>query len=238
MYKYKFRRMIAIHHLRNYHINEIIHDLKSPIAAISGYLDLLKLKAEPPVNSGELARYCSNISEGVEDIHHSLEYIQMLQNHIHPQYERIEHIAEFDIGQQLNTAAKNVRKHSGKNQSYQLNIPYHNLEVRSDSELTKLLIYTCLFNATKLATENSDLEIGIHNTSENIEIKISCARTGFPVAELLKTFEVEPWDNLLPAGSPGFYFGKFCANLLNVHFTVSPTGESGISLSLLFGKND
>lgn len=49
-------------------VKKNMHKALSPISAISGYLELMKMLLEKKDNSESLERYCSKIEEGVSEI--------------------------------------------------------------------------------------------------------------------------------------------------------------------------
>lgn len=52
-----------------------MHDAMSPISAISGYLDLMRLKLEQEENVGRLKEYRNKIEKGLEEINEIVENV-------------------------------------------------------------------------------------------------------------------------------------------------------------------
>lgn len=75
-----FQKLKAAHHFHKKKVRKNIHRAMSPISAISGYLELMKMSLKKEGNKGEIERYRAKIDQGVSELGEIIEELHKVFN--------------------------------------------------------------------------------------------------------------------------------------------------------------
>src|SRR6056297_3782068 len=73
--KRKYKHLKAVHQLQNRTIRHFMHNVMSPLSAVSGYLELLINNLHGSEQQEKLTRYSGNIGDGLNEIGFLLEQL-------------------------------------------------------------------------------------------------------------------------------------------------------------------
>jgi len=73
--KRKYKQLKAIHQLQNRTVRHFMHNVMSPLSAVSGYLELLMNNLDGVEKQEKLTRYSQNIGDGLNEIGFLLEQL-------------------------------------------------------------------------------------------------------------------------------------------------------------------
>ncbi|MCX6163917.1 MAG: HAMP domain-containing sensor histidine kinase [Ignavibacteriae bacterium] len=172
--------------IKQKYIMGVVHEIKSPIAAVQSYLDII------------LEKYAGPVSENVEDKlnkarHRSDEAIQIINDIIHISRLKLEgeiEKSEVDIFEVLNTV---IMKREIQAKSKNINLTLidkrnKKKNILGDSNLLDLAFSNLIGNSIKYTNEGGKIEIVLFDRDEYLEIEIYDNGIGIPNEDKKKIF--------------------------------------------------
>ena len=161
--------------LRDDLVHMIIHDLRSPLAAVSGYLEMLETSGHTE-NSAEQARYIARAqasAERLQEMITSLLDIKRLEAGEMPIY-----LQEEELGQVVQSALQACDGAAqGKSLEFQAG---HAVKVRCDAELTSRVVANLISNALKYTPSNGRVQVRVAGAGETATVSVSDTGRGIP----------------------------------------------------------
>jgi two-component system sensor histidine kinase KdpD len=191
--------------LYNTLLNSLSHELRTPISAILGSVDVLKEE----LNSLSLQNQVQLLTE-----------IEIAANRLNRQVENILNMSRLESGMLKPKADWTDMNELINNAVHKLSPAHHQCNFQTnenlplfklDSGLTGEIVYNLLHNAVQYTPVNSRIEITVNHRDENCEITVADNGTGFSSQEIPLVFDK-------------FY-----------RIPNSPTGGSGLGLSIVKG---
>lgn len=155
------RELERMRSLQNNLGNMIIHDLRSPLAGVMGYLELLQISAGPNLDDAQIEDLCkaSDACNNAVELVNSLLDISRLESSRMPLRP-----VNMDLSQVAGRAAQLLETQCGQ-RTVEINSPGTPVRVRADVHITQRVI-TNLFQNAISATAN-DGRISLHVSEEN-----------------------------------------------------------------------
>jgi len=170
--KRKYKHLKAVHELQNRTVRHFMHNVMSPLSAVSGYLELLTNSLASVPDSEKLDRYSSNISSGLNEIGFMLEQLHDIykEDHHHPDQRNcpvvelnwlVNEVKDIVTGAIDLRAGKVVTKSSLK-------------PVYIEAELfqMKLMIYNLIMSVDSFSTPESIIEIEVERDESEFALII------------------------------------------------------------------
>lgn len=157
--KQQYKNLESVHNLQNRTVRHFLHNMMSPLSAVSGYLELLVNNLNISEDQVKIEKYGRKMSDGLNEIGFLLEQL----HEIH----RTEDIDdETDPVVELNWLVRTVSDiinnsselKAGEIQHLESDKPVY---IHADISQLKLMIYNLITSMDKLSTKNSVLEIEI-----------------------------------------------------------------------------
>ena len=169
--------------LYNTLLNSLSHELRTPIAAILGSVDMLKENLHPV---------------SVENQSELLNEIEIAGNRLNRQVENILNMSRLesgmlkpkmdwtDMNELVNSA---IQKLVPDNHAFIFKNNDHLPLFKLDSGLTGQIVYNLLHNAIQYTPANTCIDIDVKHEAENCVITVSDKGHGFPVEEIALVFD-------------------------------------------------
>lgn len=179
--KKKYRYLKATHQLQNRTVRHFMHNVMSPLSAVSGYLELLSNNLPDPEQQPKLTRYSKNISDGLNEIGFLLEQLHEIYK---------DDSQGADGGEspviELNWLVNEVKAivaNSTELRSSQVTVTESDSPVFVKAELfqIKLMIYNLVTTADSFSGADSTLEIEVD--SDESEFALLIRSTGNVIPE-------------------------------------------------------
>jgi PAS domain S-box-containing protein len=188
--------------LKNEFINTVSHDLRSPLTAVLGYVDLLERVG--PINYQQ--------REFIHRVQASVESITSLVNDL-LELGRIE--AGFDTQNEVVPLEGIVRysldvvdgQVSEKNLNLNLNLPVDIPPIRGNPIRLRQMVDNLVGNAIKYTPEGGDISIEMETQSDQVILRISDTGPGIPPADQPHIFEKFYRASNVPKGVGGSGLG-------------------------------
>lgn len=165
--KRKYKHLKAVHDLQNRTVRHFMHNLMSPLSAVSGYLELLSNSLSSVPASEKLERYSSNISSGLNEIGFMLEQLHDIYKEDH-QFSDEDESPVVELNWLVNEVKEIVSGASGLCASEVIIIPSAKpVYVEAELFQMKLMIYNLVISADSFSSPESVLEVEVeHDESE------------------------------------------------------------------------
>lgn len=195
-------RLKTLDRLKNDFIHTISHDLRSPLTAIMGYVELLDRVG--PLNDQQ--------KQFIHHIQNSIQNITTLVNDL-LDLGRIE--AGFESGKD-EVALENVLRYTLDNLSKQIEDRGQTLNLQIDDGLPLIrgnairfrqLMDNLLGNAIKYTPEQGTIAISLHAENEQVMFEVSDTGVGIPMNDQTRIFEKFYRATNAPKGTPGTGLG-------------------------------
>ncbi|WP_411167421.1 sensor histidine kinase [Clostridium sp. MB05] len=217
-------------------INNLTHEIKTPITSIIGYSDLL-LKANINDEIKEKAlSYINSEGRRLENLSSTLIKLTRIKN------ETIE-LEEVNVKNSIDQAINALRnKLESKNIHLKVNVDIKESYIIAEKQLTVVLIKNILENAIKASKYNDNIDILILKKQEEYsEVKIKDYGSGIPKEDLEKI--LEPFymvDKARDRSQNGMGLGlSICSeicNLFNIKLRIDSKEEIGTEVILTFNN--
>jgi signal transduction histidine kinase len=169
------------------YIMSIVHELKTPLAAVSSYLDLVLQKFIGPINKNvevKLIRAKYRTDEGLDMINDVLNVSKLKL------YDRFD-VEKINL-EELVCSIINRRKVTAESQLISLRLEDRRTEkksVKGDKFLLHIAISNLVGNAIKYGIENGKVMVTLMNDSLNQIIKVCDDGIGIPAEDQAKVFD-------------------------------------------------
>lgn len=217
-------------------INNLTHEIKTPITSIIGYSDLL-LKANINDEIKEKAlSYINSEGRRLENLSSTLIKLTRIKN------ETIE-LEEVNVKNSIDQAINALRnKLESKNIHLKVNIDIKESYIIAEKQLMVVLIKNILENAIKASKHNNNINISISRNQEGYsEVRIKDYGSGIPKEDLEKI--LEPFymvDKARDRSQNGIGLGlSICSeicNLFNIKLRIDSKEEIGTEVILTFNN--
>lgn len=164
-------------------INNVSHEIKTPISSIEGFAKLLK---EKDLSDEEREEYSSIIIEESERLTNLTGKMLKLSK-LHNQ-ERITNKQEILVAEQIRRAISLLEPKWGQ-KDIKINVSLEESSFLGDEELLFQVWVNLLDNAIKFSNQGGKLDIKVENRDNYIEIKIKDYGVGMKEEQLEKIFE-------------------------------------------------
>ncbi len=164
----------------------IVHEIKTPLAAVHSYLDLVLQKFLGQLNGRveeRLNRARSRSGEAIEMINDVLKVskLRLLDEIANDEVELCEVIAKLIKEQKINLRAKHIMINFFDGRTFKKNI-------KGDKFLLEIAFSNLIGNAVKYVGTNGLIELDLVDNQNEIEIEIADSGIGIPAEELDKIF--------------------------------------------------
>jgi len=168
----KFKNLKATHDLQNRTVRHFMHNIMSPLSAVSGYLELLSNNLPESEQGEKLDRYTGNISEGLNQIGFLLEQLHEIVKEDDSTVEESESPV-VELNWLVNEVVKIASNTSGRNSSV-INFNRSDKPVFVKAELfqLKLMIYNFVTTAECLSIGKNRLEIEMNHYETDFALLI------------------------------------------------------------------
>jgi len=191
-----------IDRLKNEFVHTVSHDLRSPLTAILGYVDLLDRVG--PVNEQQ--------REFIKRVQNSVQNITSLVNDL-LELGRIE--AGFDTHKELVSLDGIIRyaletmggQIAGKKLELHLNLPPDTPQLRGNPIRLRQLLDNLIGNAIKYTTEGGEITVELEAQSDQMILRVSDTGPGIPPADQPHIFEKFYRASNVPKGVGGSGLG-------------------------------
>lgn len=216
LWKRKYRQLKAVHQLQNHTVRHFIHNVMSPLSAVSGYLELLLNNLHRSDNNEKLTRYGGNVADGLNEIGFLLEQL-------HDIYK--EEPGEGDGGESLVVElnwlvneVKQIAANSTELKATEIRFIESEKPVYVKAELfqVKLMIYNLVMIADRFSSEDSRIEIEVNR--DESELALIIQNTGdaiwdMALKDLFMEKEIFRLTDDLGEDSPALLGLKICAQI-------------------------
>lgn len=170
--KRKNKHLKAIHDLQNRTVRHFMHNVMSPLSAVSGYLELLSNNLNGDTDNKKLERYSGNISDGLNEIGFLLEQLHEIFKEEHASGDAKESpVVELNW---LVNEVKNIISNSSEIKSAEVLFSESKTPVYVKAELfqLKLMIYNLITTADCFSTNQSSLKIEVERDESEFALLI------------------------------------------------------------------
>jgi len=214
--KRKYKHLKAVNDLQNRTVRHFMHNLMSPLSAVSGYLELLSNNLNGDTDNKKLERYSGNISDGLNEIGFMLEQLHDIFKEDHAPGETKESpVVELNW---LVNEVKNIVSNSSEIKSAEILFTESKTPVYVKAELfqLKLMIYNLLTTADCFSTNRSTLEIAVERDESEFALLIRSTGDIVPDDVFMKAFskrDIVRLSDEIDENSPILLGLKICAQI-------------------------
>ncbi len=214
--KRKYKHLKAIHDLQNRTVRHFMHNIMSPLSAVSGYLELLSNNLNAETDNKKLERYSGNISDGLNEIGFLLEQLHEIFKEEHaPDDAKESPVVELNW---LVNEVKNIVSNSSEIKSDEILFSESKTPVYVKAELfqLKLMIYNLVTTADCFSTNQSSLEIVVERDESEFALLIRSTGDFTPDDIFMNTFRKRDIIHLsddIDENSPILLGLKICAQI-------------------------
>lgn len=170
--------------LKNDLVATVSHDLRNPLNAIKGYLDLIDMNV---YLDGSTQVYMQKTLQVIDDMAHLIEgllSVARLESGLLPDYRTIE------LHELLRSSLERHRLElDGKHMTLNMQIPNNLPTVRGDSSHISQIVHNLLSNAIKYSPPNSNIQLSIRPNGERVYISVIDNGIGIPEEALPTLFD-------------------------------------------------
>ncbi len=169
----RYTSLKELHEHQQNKVRNCMHDVMSPLSAVSGYLELMNMNLNKGVDTEKIKKYSSKISDGLQEISELLEQLQEL-------YSVDDSNNKADIaGINLNLLAEEVASiiqssASTRASAIECRKSFHPVFVQTDLFQLKLVIYNLIYCIDEFATDSTVIVIQADSINKEAVITIRC----------------------------------------------------------------
>ncbi|MFO7845224.1 MAG: ATP-binding protein [Balneolaceae bacterium] len=215
-WKRKYRQLKAVHQLQNHTVRHFIHNIMSPLSAVSGYLELLLNNLHRTDSSEKQTRYGNNVADGLNEIGFLLEQLHDIYKE-EPYDEEGEGSLLLELNWLVNevkqVAANATELRASEIQFTESGTPVH---VKADLFQVKLMIYNLVMIADRFSEAGNRLEIEVSRDESELALIIRNSGEAIRNEALNELFEERDIVRLTDAigdNSPMLLGLKICAQI-------------------------
>lgn len=219
-------KLKKIEDMRDSLSNMIVHDLKSPLTAISGYLELISRAPDNNLNEdyAQFLKEASRMTYQLGDMINSLLDISRLEHHEMPLNKAV-----FDIKECCDKAMEIIGP-DGANKNIAIILPSETVLAFGDSDIVQRIVMNLMSNAIKFTPEGGLVTVRTEQADGYVKILVSDTGTGIP-----KEFHEKIFSKFAQLEAKEFSTGiglTFCKLAVEAH-----GGEIGIESEICKGSN-
>ncbi|MCB1036531.1 MAG: two-component sensor histidine kinase, partial [Acidobacteria bacterium] len=179
--------MRGLEDMRRELITNVSHDLRTPIAALQGYLDTLLLKGEEVIGAereeylGIALSQCQRLGRLVEEL---FELTKLESKAVEPHFEAVS-IAELVQDNLMRFRLPAAEKRIHLEAELGPEMPF----VRADLRLMERVLENLIENAVRFTPEGGQIEVGVEDLGSRVRLQISDTGCGIAEEELPAIFD-------------------------------------------------
>ncbi|WP_340103485.1 sensor histidine kinase [Rhodohalobacter sp. 8-1] len=216
--KRKYKHLKAVHQLQNRTVRHFMHNVMSPLSAVSGYLELLINNLDGQQKADKLSRYSKNIGDGLNEIGFLLEQL-------HDIYKEDTYDGSTSGSGQpvvelnwLVNEVKQIVSNSTELRASSITFIESGEPVFVKAELfqIKLMIYNLIMIADGFSSENGTLEVEVDRDESEFALLIKNSGdiiTDRSLKEIFKSREIMRLTDDVEGDSPALLGLKICAQI-------------------------
>lgn len=187
--KRKYKHLKAVHQLQNRTVRHFMHNVMSPLSAVSGYLELLMNNLDGVEKQEKLSRYSQNIGDGLNEIGFLLEQLHDIYKD-----ETFEGASSDQPVVELNWLVNEVKEivsSSTELKASEIKFVEAGEPVFVKAELfqIKLMIYNLITIADSFSTAEGSLEVEVDRDESEFALLIRSNGQHIPDPSLRDLFE-------------------------------------------------
>ena len=227
-------REIVISRLQKKILFRCMHDVQSPLIAVSGYLDLLELCLNDDKDPFKIERYRLQLKEGVEQVNLILKQIRYTygsEEKNRPEDEPIEADVTWFLEEVVENASNLAKK---KEQKIVLETDGKNLLLITDLFLLQLFLYSVLISLLRFTTKKAVISVSISQEEDTVMIEFFSAEAERKADEILEAIlDRDKTEKISSAPeSTGDSVGLAALKLLNATIQVEAPTPGAVRLRL------
>ena len=180
-----YQKLKDLESLRDKLTHMLVHDMRSPLAGIHGYLEMIRLHGHMNKNP-KILRFADQALDSTSSL------IEMVSSIL--DVSRLEegkmplHLAPADLVEVARQVIHSLT--SSRNESrISLECPCESVQVLCDGEIIRRVITNLVANAIKFSEENTEVTVGIEKHGEEVRVWVSDHGPGIPQELLPVIFE-------------------------------------------------
>ncbi len=180
-----FEKLKELEAMRDNLTHMIIHDLRSPLTSVVGFLDLLQRSAAKKLRPEEL-RFIKIAGDGaatLEEMITSLLDVNRLEAGEMPL-----NLQDAELQEIINAALDPVLSLIGS-RSLVRDLPAQPVNVRCDPDLVKRVVANLASNAIKFTPERGEIRVAIALEDDRVKVSVADTGSGIPAEYLSRIFE-------------------------------------------------
>lgn len=189
--KRKYKHLKAVHQLQNRTVRHFMHNVMSPLSAVSGYLELLMNNLDGTNKQEKLSRYSRNIGDGLNEIGFLLEQLHdIYKEDVHEGVSSDQPVVELNW---LVNEVKDIVSHSIELRASEIKVVESEEPVFVKAELfqLKLMIYNLITIADSFSSSNGILEVEVDRDESEFALLIRSTGDNIPDPSLRELFETK-----------------------------------------------
>ena len=187
--KRKYKNLKAVHQLQNRTVRHFMHNVMSPLSAVSGYLELLINNLDGTEKQDKLNRYSQNIGDGLDEIGFLLEQLhEIYKEESHSGASADNPVVELNW---LVNEVKDIVSNSTELKASNITLIETEKPVFIEAELfqIKLMLYNLIMIADSFSGANGALEIKVDCENSEFALFIRSSGENIPDPSLRELFE-------------------------------------------------
>lgn len=214
--KRKHKHLKAVHQLQNRTVRHFMHNVMSPLSAVSGYLELLINNLDGQNNQEKLSRYSQNIGDGLNEIGFLLEQLHdIYKDDTYDGGTSEQPVVELNW---LVNEVKQIVSNSTELRASSISVVESSEPVFVKAELfqLKLMIYNLITIADSFSATDATLEVEVDR--DESEFALLIRTTGDSIADssikaIFKSKEILRLTEDVEGDSPALLGLKICAQI-------------------------
>lgn len=235
-------RLQCIHHLQINIIRGIIHEIKSPLGGISGYVDLMEICWSNEKNLSKMGRYKTQIERGLEEVNF---FIKQLQDIAHENVitEQNERFRNAEIGEILGDICKEMDNLCRqKNITLKCIKPQESIDLPVDIALLKLVVINLIGNAIKYTAKPGRIVTEVIKEKASVFIRIKSSETVLSTKDIESMFLSEMSDDnqnetQSELNRKPYFFGIDCIKLIHHSVKVSIASKNNFMVIIQLAES-
>lgn len=214
--KRNYKHLTAVHQLQNRTVRHFMHNIMSPLSAVSGYLELLVNNLDDQQKVEKLTRYSQNIGDGLNEIGFLLEQLHdIYKEDTHEDSTTEQPVVELNW---LVNDVQQIVSNSTELRASSIRFIESGEPVFVKAELfqIKLMIYNLITIADGFSTENGTLLVEVDRDESEFALLISSSGEALKdesLKEIFKSREIIRLTDDLEGDSPALLGLKICAQI-------------------------
>ncbi|MFQ6120853.1 MAG: PAS domain S-box protein, partial [Methanosarcinales archaeon] len=184
--EYAYKELKELDKMKSNFINVVAHELRTPLAVIKGFIDILALDKEKNLTDKQ-KEHLKVMDKNVNQLNKLINDMLYLS---HADSGKLElHIETLNIANIVNSVIDNfIQSIKEKKQSITINIP-DSLIIEGDEQKINQIFSNLISNAVKYTPEGGKIYINIEERDKDIIVKVKDTGIGIPEKDLSKVFE-------------------------------------------------